>query len=730
MTEAAARDHVKYEPLGFARFLLFLVTVVVSAWYLWWRLSTINHGAPVFSYLLYAGECFGVVTLLLHFYMVRRLTVREAPLPAPGHTVDIFIPTINEPVDIVRRTAVKAISMEYPHTTYILDDGNRPEMRALAEELGCEYLARGTNEHAKAGNLNDAYEHSKGEFIAIFDADHAPKSNFLMRTLGYFTDPKVAFVQTPQDFYNLDSYQHRVSRKTGRVWTEQSLYFRVIQRGKDYTNSAFFCGSCAIIRRSALDAIGGFATGTVTEDIHTSIRIHKYGFKSVYHAEPLAFGIAPAQIEPFLKQRIRWGQGAMQVWRKEGVIFNRHLTLAQKLNYVASMITYFDGWQKAVYYVTPVIVLVTGYMPLITTLPEFLMHFVPYFLVSLWCFEELGRGYGETLLVEQYNMARFAALCYSTLGLFMGNLKFRVTNKKLTASNSTFWYLFPQCTVLLLNLLAIPVGFFFYNEYAHITYYSLLANTVWATVNLSLSALVLIFSLRRSKFRRNNYRFSIPLVARIKAANGNDILASVDDLSCAGLYLLAPGDLALKPGDKFTGILFLPDGQLTFESVVRVIHRANQESGNTLEGLGCEFLWNDNVARERMERFLYGSDLEWHLHNFSEMNWTPFGAISGDEHKSEMLQGWDKNKTSKLSSLVLDTGDATPNDVSTGIVSMDPRTQRGTLLMFRPLPENSAVNALTLTQEGWKSMHTKVANQNVSSNLSNMYLYELEGVPA
>jgi cellulose synthase/poly-beta-1,6-N-acetylglucosamine synthase-like glycosyltransferase len=119
---------------------------------------------------------------------------------------------------------------------------------------------------------------SRAQFIAIFDADHAPKTSFLTQTLGFFSDPQVAFVQTPQDFYNLDSFQHRWSRRKGQVWTEQSLFFRVIQRGKDYWNAAFFCGSCAVIRRSSLDAIGGFATGTVTEDLHTSIRLHKQGF--------------------------------------------------------------------------------------------------------------------------------------------------------------------------------------------------------------------------------------------------------------------------------------------------------------------------------------------------------------------------------------------------------------------------------------------------------------------
>ncbi len=726
-----SRDNVPYEALGLPRQLVVWGTIVVSLWYMWWRLDTFNPEYPIFSRVLYGAEWFGIVTLLLHYFMVSKLTIREAPLPEPGQTVDVFIPTYNEPEEIVRRTLVNAIGMEYPHTTYLLDDGNREEMRQLAKDLGCEYIARESNEHAKAGNLNNALEHSTGEFIAIFDADHAPKSTFLLRTLGYLTDPKVAFVQTPQDFYNLDSYQHRVHKKSGKVWSEQSLFFRVIQRGKDYWNAAFFCGSCALIRRSAIEAIGGIATGTITEDIHTSIKLHKDGYKSVYHSESLALGIAPSQVEPFLKQRIRWGQGAMQVWRSEGVIFNRHLTLAQKLNYIASMTIYFDGWQKAIFYITPVIVLLTGMMPLITDTKDFLIHFVPFFLMSVWCFEELGRGYGEMFFVEQYNMARCAAFCWATLGLFMGKLKFRVTSKKMTGGASNFWYLVPQYAIFASNLIAIPVGFYLYKTTGHLTYFSLLANMVWSSLNLVLAGLVLAFSLARSLYKRSNYRFAIPLVARINTTLGREYFASIDDLSSAGLYLVAPRELNLKAGSEIAGAIFLPDGPLSFEAKVRAIHHNDDEA--TLDGLGCEFVWNDKVSRDRLERFLYGSDLEWHLHNLSEINFTLLGASSEREHKVVPLPSWEKNKRASLSSAVVNSA-GNNNEAVAGIVSMDPKTRTGTMIAFKPLPETARdayFDTMLLTGTGWKTMRTRVANQNTTDrSMPNMYLYQLESIPS
>ncbi|MGB5607404.1 MAG: glycosyltransferase, partial [Gammaproteobacteria bacterium] len=292
---------IRSESLTAGQKIVAMLFVMVALWYLHWRLGTFNPDALTFSAIFYVAEVYGFFTAILHLFMVWRLSVRES-LPAPaGCSIDVFVPTYNESVDLLRKTLLAAVNMDYPHKTWLLDDSNRPEMRTLAEELGCEYQSRSDNTFGKAGNLNNALQASNGEFIALFDADHAPKRDFLVNTLGYFSDPNVAFVQTPQDFYNLDSYQHRWNKPGQRLWTEQSLFFRVIQRGKDVWNAAFFCGSCAIIRRASLDTIGGFATGTVTEDLHTSLRLHKQGYRSVYHAESLAFGIAPNNIKDFLR---------------------------------------------------------------------------------------------------------------------------------------------------------------------------------------------------------------------------------------------------------------------------------------------------------------------------------------------------------------------------------------------------------------------------------------------
>jgi cellulose synthase (UDP-forming) len=154
--------------------------------------------------------------------------------------------------------------MRYPHRTFVLDDGRRTEVKALCDELGCEYVTRDTNEHAKAGNWNHAFARTSGAFIATFDADHVPRADFLERTLGFFADPKVAFVQVPQRYHNLDSLQHRVDWRNRRLYGEQDVFFNLVMPGKDHWNASFFCGTGAVLRRAAPH--GGLVTGTITED--------------------------------------------------------------------------------------------------------------------------------------------------------------------------------------------------------------------------------------------------------------------------------------------------------------------------------------------------------------------------------------------------------------------------------------------------------------------------------
>lgn len=627
MKQPSDQPPLEVERLSRPRAILVTVFLLISLNYFIWRLGTFNEEAYIFSIVIYCAEVFGIMTTLLHLFMTWNLTVRRSPPILENRTVDVFVPTYNESVDMVRRTLISAKSMHYDCKVWLLDDGNRDEMRQLADKLNVEYLARTDNRHAKAGNLNHALEHSSGEFIAIFDCDHAPHMHFINNTIGYFSDESVALVQTPQDFYNLDSYQHRKTSAYNRIWTEQSLFFRVIQRGKDYWNAAFFCGSCAIVRRSALEKIGGFATGTITEDLHTSIKLHCEGYKSVYHSETLAYGLAPSSIRPFLSQRIRWGQGAMQVWKKEGILFNSRLTIAQRLNYFASMVTYFDGWQKGVFYIAPVIVLATGLMPISAINVEFLMHFIPYFLLTFWVFEEAGRGYGQTFLTEQYNMARFAAFAWATLSIFKSPEKFKVTEKSAKKASANFSNTLPQLLITFINFFAIPLGISLYVYLHHLPAEGVIANIIWASINAVLGLGILRFTFDHQKYTRNDYRFPIPLPVRLDTAEGKSLYATVDNISASGCRIYGDIRKSFK-NNRISGSLILPLEEISIAGQVITHASANIADEQYVPAYGIQFEFQDESQRNEMERFLFGSSLQFQVMNLSEQGRTPLEKIS------------------------------------------------------------------------------------------------------
>jgi cellulose synthase (UDP-forming) len=580
------------------------------------------------------------------------------------------------------------------------------------------YLARTDNADAKAGNLNHALPHSTADLVATFDADHAPRRDFLLRTLGYFSDPKVAFVQTPQDFYNLDSYQNRTDAAARVAWSEQSLFFRVIQRGKDCWNAAFYCGSCAVIRRQSLDAIGGFATGTVTEDIHTSLRLHKKGYRSVYHDESLAYGVAPARIEPFLKQRVRWGVGAMNVWRKEGILFARGLTLAQRLNYLATVLAYFDGWQKAFFYFVPVYVLMAGAMPIAADGWTFLLHFAPYFLLNFWAFEEIARGYGRSYLIEQYNMARFASFAWSTLGLFRIRRRFGVTPKTPGARTAGYGFLLPQFVVVGLNALAIPVGIALFYFSAHLPAEGMWANVIWASINTWLAALVVRFTLSRGSNRRSEYRFALPLVARL-----NGVLGTVDDLSPAGLSFYGKADSAALDA-RLPITLYLPDGVIETELEIRTLEQAQSGEDVYLRAIGGAFHQLPGAATQRIEQLLYGSDAQWRVNRYRDDGSTPLqrlGLVGKTREKGGRQSFW--------SSCVVQADGVVPVGHQIGLAESQADNGDIRLLVQRPLDADLPYTLQMHSRTGVRRLDVRSGDhETILTGLGSLYLYRMRAL--
>lgn len=555
--------------------------VGVIAWlyglyWLYWRwTATFNRGSPVFSSVLLIAETYGLISsglLLLTVWSVRRRTPPAAPQRA---TVDVFITCYDEPLQLVRRTALSARDIAYPHRTFILDDGKRDEMRMMARELGIGYIRRRGNEHAKAGNLNHALSKTRGEFILQLDADHVPLPHILDDLLGYFNDPQIAFVQSPQDFYNTsDSFTHVVNDEGRRLWEENRIFFSLIQPGKDRWNAAFFCGSCGMIRRSAIESIGGFSTLTITEDMETSIVLHARGWKSAYHTETLAYGLAPASAGQYHVQRLRWGQGSMQILRKMNPLFQRGLDWKQRLLYFASVFTYFDGLQKAIFYAAPLLFFFTGAIPLNTTDKALLSRLVPYMVLTVVSFEMLSRGTGWILISERYNMTKFWTYILALSALFTRKpLKFQVTPK---GQGDVPWRTYaPQLTVAVLSAIAIPFAALAY-RFGWVTYKvsglasaAFALNGIWVAWNLYFAVYVVRHSIR-SRQQRTEYRFLDALPIEIRLLDGESVApafgGTTQDLNVTGLSFRSTA--AFEPGARVEIPLALSSGVVTTRGAV------------------------------------------------------------------------------------------------------------------------------------------------------------------
>ncbi|MFH1756196.1 MAG: glycosyltransferase, partial [Candidatus Latescibacterota bacterium] len=573
------------------RRLIAIFALVVTIFYLYWRVTeTFNPEAKLFSWTLWSAELFSAITTFLFYFAVWKPKSRKSPEPLFNRTVDVLIPTKNESVNVLRKTLLACNDMKYPHRTVLLDDGDRPEMKALCEELHVDYLARPSYEGAKAGNLNYALERSTAEFIAVFDADHAPLPRFIDRLIGYFRDEEVAFAQAPQEFYNIDSFQHRVDHKKKYIWGEQYLFFSLIQPGRDHWNAAYFVGSCALLRRKALDDVGGFATASITEDMLTSIKIHGKGWKSVYHNENLAYGIAAETLLPFHIQRYRWGIGGWQVFFKANPLFVRGLSFPQRLCYLASMIYQLEGFQKLIFYATPPIALFTGVLPMQALDINYIMHFVPYYIISLFAFNEMGRGFGGNLMLEQFSMGKYATYIRSLGAFFLrgGRSKFRVTPKGKTSARPHL-LIIPQAAVLVISIIAIAWALYELLLGERQDDFVVAVNCLWALYNSGLGLAIIRYDYKKIVQRRDDFRIhdSVPVIYHFAARkNESGRLAVADNLTRKGISLLSFGRIPL--GEHLDVKIILPKHNLIASATV-VQGKTAQSGGHVISRMGLEF---------------------------------------------------------------------------------------------------------------------------------------------
>ena len=393
------------------RQLAIVVSLAICLAYLTFRLLfTLNLTTPyaiAISIFLYVGELYGVFVLCLFFLQVWDPTEPPQQPILEGRSVDVFVPTYNEDPQLLRATLEACLRMEYPHKTYVCDDGKRPAVKALAEELGVQYMIRTDNRHAKAGNLNHAFEKTDGEFIIILHADHVPEPQFITRLIGYFKDENLGFVQTPHAFYNFDSFQARLDQKNRRYWEEGHLFYEVIQPGRNRWGCPIFAGSAAMFRRVALKEVGYIAVETITEDMHTGMRVNARGWKSLAISDRLVAGQAAPDVTTFHSQRIRWGEGNLSIMAYDNPLTMKGLTLPQRLCYLGSMVHWAGGLFKLAIYLTPILMMFSGVAPVAEFTWTLAILTLVYILASVKGVSIASNGFGSFFNGELFCMVNF-----------------------------------------------------------------------------------------------------------------------------------------------------------------------------------------------------------------------------------------------------------------------------------------------------------------------------------
>lgn len=437
-------------PLDRIRPLFLPVFLVVAGRYVAWRIAETLDGPGVttvdwiFIRVFFAVEIVGYLdAILLLLFLSRRRSnspladAFEARLPqlSPAElpAVDIFIPTYDEPIEVLRRSIFAALAIDWPNkTVWVLDDGRRDWLRAFCLRHGARHVVRPDNRHGKAGNLNHALGLTSAPFVAVFDADFAPQRNFLRRVMGLFDDPSVGIVQTPQRFFNPDPLQTNLALQRF-LPDEQRFFFEAIAPCRDAWDVAFCCGSNSVLRRAALAPLGGrMPEGSITEDLHLTLALLRHGYVTRYLDEPLALGLAAESLEAFFIQRERWARGAMQCLYLPTGQFGPGLTLFQRIAFLpASWITSY--LVAAISIVAPLLLLWFGIIPIANTGPrEIIAYQVPVSIAIIGSLQILSQGTYHFVVSTMNNyFCMFRLLPAVLLALVdpFGRRRFRVTPK-------------------------------------------------------------------------------------------------------------------------------------------------------------------------------------------------------------------------------------------------------------------------------------------------------------
>jgi len=628
------RKYIKHD--GTRIFVIILLSFV-SVRYMIWRVSgTLVYTGPIdffFMALVFAAE---IEVSMVHFVGLfsNVLPVRRNKSPKLPHnlsklpTVDVFIPTFNEPVEVVEITALACLDLDYPKqklNIHILDDGGTEakrndavlgstawyrhnRLKGFAKEHGIKYITRAKNEKAKSGNINNALKQTKGDLILFLDCDHVPSREFLRETVGWFLkDAKLFLVQTPHFFVNPDPLEQSM-HTFQTVPSENEMFFRSSLPGIDLWNSSFFCGSAAVIKRKYLEEVGGVNGETITEDAETSMKLHTLGYNSLYLNKPMVCGMTPETFSDFILQRTRWCQGMVQIGLMYNPIKQKGLAWYQKICYSSFYIFWFFGLARVMFLIAPSLFLVFGLKVYHASVDQVLVYALPHLMASMIAADILYGRYRWPLFSELYESIQSLFLFPAVLGV-IANPKspaFKVTPKgqthddlKLSPLVRPFYFI---CFILLLS---IPFAIYKWIEIP------LLRDTieicsVWLFFNLLMTFSAMGVFWERHQVRHfhraimsEKIRFSID-------EHSKPYNAQVTDISISGIGLILPlerewgkdQEIKVHFKDKFGRHYHL-------HAIVKRIIKKNHQVY-----LGCEFV-NVKSHFKELIHLIYGDSQKW-----------------------------------------------------------------------------------------------------------------------
>ena len=631
-------------------FFLFLATFITLHYWIWRTKDTIVYTGAldyIGTIILYLAETHAIFLYLTGIF-VNIWPIRRKPVPLPNDpeklpTVDIFIPTLNEQEEIIKITLIGCKAIDYPREKikiYLLDDGATLQKRRdpktskeaweryyrfkkMAESLGINYITREKNEHAKAGNINYAFERTNGELILILDCDHIPTRDILKNTVGWFLkDKKLFLVQTPHFFINPDPVEKNL-RTFSDAPTEQQMFYQAIQLGLDFWNSSFFCGSAALLKRKCLEEIGGLEGETVTEDAETSICLHAKGLNSAYIGTPVVSGLNPGTYDSLITQRTRWTQGMIQIFMLKNPLLIKGLKLFQKLCYLNCCLFWFFGISRMIFLLAPVAYLLGRIQIYHASVLQVIAYALPHVLACLMIGNTLYGNVRWPFFSELYESAQSIFLLPAVISTILNPRKpsFRVTPKGLDLKKDFLNPLGKPFYILFIaTLVSFPVASIMWYKYPVYRDVIMICGG-WNLFNffIVLACLGIIWERRQlRRFSRAWARGELEVICDNKKIKGE-----IKDISLSGIGFEVASIFDFKKGDKL--LLFAKDrfgDRYEFEvEVARGLKKGKKVY------LGCDFIVKKEKQFEKLVKFVYGDSQRWV--EFWQRKSKPVSAIKG-----------------------------------------------------------------------------------------------------